>query len=133
MIEFQRTPSGRLRFTNDNKAVVYPVRDHDVDNLWLQPLDGSPGRLITNFPSEHIANFAWSFDGSQLALIRGHVDSDVVLIRDSQPGVSFFVILSLTMPPVSRVLGRHFSGDAVSCAISSRGKGFDSQTKAVFS
>ncbi len=85
MIEFQRTPSGRLRFTNDNKAVVYPVRDHDVDNLWLQPLDGSPGRLITNFPSEHIANFAWSFDGSQLALIRGHVDSDVVLIRDSQP------------------------------------------------
>ena len=34
--------------------------------------------------SEHIIDFHWSFDGSKLGVIRGHTDSDVVLIRDSQ-------------------------------------------------
>src|ERR1700732_1497887 len=33
-----------VRFTHDGKAVVYPFRDQDADNLWLQPLDGSSGK-----------------------------------------------------------------------------------------
>jgi serine/threonine protein kinase len=86
LLDFQRSPSGPVRFSPDGKAVVYPIREHDVDNLWLQPLDGSPGKQVTNFTAEHIGDgFAWSPDGTKLALIRGHVDSDVVLIRDSQP------------------------------------------------
>ena len=74
-----------MRFTPDGKAVVYPIRDQGVDNLWLQPLDGSPGRQITNFKSEQITDFHWSFDGSKLGLIRGHTDSDVVLLQESKP------------------------------------------------
>jgi hypothetical protein len=35
-----------IRFTHDGKAVVYPFRDRDADNLWPQPLDGSPGKQI---------------------------------------------------------------------------------------
>jgi hypothetical protein len=50
--------------------------------LWLQPLDGAKGKQITNFTSEHIFDFHWSVDGKQLALVRGHTDADVVLIRD---------------------------------------------------
>lgn len=73
-----------VRFTHDGKAVVYPVREQGVDNLWLQPLDGSPGKQLTNFKSEQITDFHWSFDGSKLALVRGHTDSDVVLIPDSE-------------------------------------------------
>jgi hypothetical protein len=65
--------------------VVYPFHDKDADNLWLQPLDGSPGRQITNFKSERITGFRWSFDGKQLGLIRGHTDSDVVLLQESKP------------------------------------------------
>jgi serine/threonine protein kinase len=87
LTDYQHLPSGEgaIEFSKDGRAVIYPFRNGDVDNLWLQPLDGSPGRQITNFTSEHIGNgFGWSFDGSKLALIRGHVDSDVVLIRDSQ-------------------------------------------------
>jgi Tol biopolymer transport system component len=85
-LDFQHLPQGEVRFSPDGKAVVYPFRNQDVENLWLQPLDGSPGRQLTNFATEHIGNsFAWSPDGSKLAIIRGHVDSDVVLIRDSQP------------------------------------------------
>jgi eukaryotic-like serine/threonine-protein kinase len=85
LVEFQEPNNGAVRFSTDGRAIIYPVRTRGIDNLWLQPLDGSPGRQITDFKSEHIYDFHWSFDGSKLALIRGHTDSDVVLIRDSQP------------------------------------------------
>ena len=83
-LPFDKPRSGAVRFFPDGKAVVYPVRTGGVDNLWSQPLDGSPGKQITDFPSEQIIDFHWSNDGSKLGVIRGHVDSDVVLIRDSK-------------------------------------------------
>jgi Tol biopolymer transport system component len=84
-LDFERPRSGPIRFSRDSKAVIYPFRHGGVDDLWLQPLDGSSGKQITDFKSDHIIDFHWSFDGSKLGLIRGHTDSDVVLIRDSQP------------------------------------------------
>jgi len=84
-IEFQRPRLGIARFTHDGKAVVYPFRDQDADNVWLQPLDGSPGKQLTNFKAEHIGEMHWSFDGSKLGMIRGHTDSDVVLLEESKP------------------------------------------------
>jgi Tol biopolymer transport system component len=44
-----------------------------VDNLWLQPLDGSKGRSLTDFTAERISDFRWSPDGKQLALVRGQI------------------------------------------------------------
>jgi len=82
ILEFERLRVGLLRFSRDGKAVVYPARDNGADNLWLQPLDGSKGHAITDFKSERIRDFHWSFDGKQLAMVRGHTDSDVVLLRD---------------------------------------------------
>ena len=76
---------GSIRFARDGKAAIYPVRNGGTLNLWLQPLDGSPGKQITDFKSEEISDFHWSLDGRKLGLIRGHTESDVVLIRDSQP------------------------------------------------
>jgi eukaryotic-like serine/threonine-protein kinase len=48
-LDLQRpVPTGRaVRFAHDGKAVVYAFPDQDAENLWLQPLDGSPGRQIT--------------------------------------------------------------------------------------
>ena len=63
-------------------SAIYPVRDGQTDNLWLQHLDGSPGKQLTDFKSELIRDFDYSFDGKHLAVIRGHRESDVVLIRD---------------------------------------------------
>ena len=83
LMSFQRTPDGPIGFTHDGKALLYPFREKDAGNLWLQPLDGSPGKPITDFKSDLISDFHWSFDGSKLALIRGRTDSDVVLFRDS--------------------------------------------------
>jgi serine/threonine protein kinase/Tol biopolymer transport system component len=74
-----------VRFTPDGKAVAYPSSDQGAQNLWLQPLDGSPGQQITNFKSEYIAAFHWSFDGSKLAVVHFHANYDVVLLEESKP------------------------------------------------
>ncbi len=83
-LPFQRPRFGLLHFSRDGKGVVYPTRDNGIDNLWLQPLDGSKGHQLTDFTAEQIFDFHWSFDGKQLALVRGHTDADVVLMRDMQ-------------------------------------------------
>ena len=74
---------GPILFKRDGTGIIYPVRDGQRDNLWLQHLDGSPGKQLTDFNSEYIRDFDYSYDGKQLAIIRGHQESDVVLIRDS--------------------------------------------------
>jgi serine/threonine protein kinase len=92
MVEFERPRAeygtmfgdGPILFTRDGKGIIYPVRDGQTDNLWLQNLDGSAGKLLTDFKSEFIRDFDFSFDGKQLAIIRGHREADVVLIRDSE-------------------------------------------------
>jgi serine/threonine protein kinase len=83
-LKFEREAAGLIRFTRDGKGVVYAVRENGIDNLWQQPLDGSPGKQLTSFKSEHIFDFHWSPDGSKLALVRGHDDSDVVLMRNQR-------------------------------------------------
>ncbi len=60
--------------------MAYPIRENEVDNIWVQPLDGSRGRQITNFDSEQILNFRWSPDGKSLCILRSHTDPDVVLL-----------------------------------------------------
>jgi serine/threonine protein kinase len=77
--------SGGVRFTPDRKAIAYPIRETGADNVWVQPLDGSAGHQITNFKSDQIVSFHWSPDGSKLALLRVHSESNVVLIQETKP------------------------------------------------
>ena len=72
------------QFTPDGRALVYPIRKEATDNLWWQPLDGSPGRQITNFQGDAIQNFQFSLDGKTLAVMRTHIESDIVLLKDSE-------------------------------------------------
>jgi serine/threonine protein kinase len=74
---------GHLSFTPDGKFFVYAIRVSGVENLWQQPIDGGPGRQITNFPAEQITNYHGSPDGKTIAMIRQHIDSDVVLLKDT--------------------------------------------------
>ena len=83
--EYDPRHRGQPRFSPDGKGIVYPVREKGVDNLWLQPLDGGPGRQLTNFASLKIYSYQWSPDGKSLALVRGDSPSDLVLIQNS-PG-----------------------------------------------
>ena len=76
--------SGGVQFTPDGKGIAYPVRENGVDNVWVQALDGSAGHPITHFDSEQIDSFHWSPDGKSLALLRGHSESDVVLLQQTR-------------------------------------------------
>ena len=80
-----RISTAGAQFSADGRAVAYPVSENGVDNIWIQPIDGSPGRQITHFNSEQILSFHWSPDGKKLGILRGHTDSDVVLVQESKP------------------------------------------------
>jgi len=77
--------SGPASFTPDGRALVYPIREAGVDNLWLQLLDSSAesGKRITNFTADLIDAYHFSLDGKQLGVLQRHVVSDVVLLRDT--------------------------------------------------
>ena len=85
LIPFERArATSMIQFSRDGKSLIYVVRDKGVDNLWQQPLEGGAGKMLTSFKAEHIWDYHWSPDGSRLALVRGHTDSDVVLMRNQQ-------------------------------------------------
>lgn len=71
-----------IRWTPDGRSVAYPITADGVSNIWSQLLDGSPPSPLTNFKDQLIFDFAWSRDGKHLALSRGSVNSDVVLISN---------------------------------------------------
>jgi eukaryotic-like serine/threonine-protein kinase len=81
--DLDQRASSPLGYAPDPKAVVYVVREKGVDNLWEQPLDNSPARQLTYFTGERIMRFRFSPDGSKIAVERGHVESDAVLLRDT--------------------------------------------------
>ena len=68
----------------DGQALAYIDTRAGVSNLWRLPLDSSPVKQITDFKTEQIFQFDWSRDGRWLALARGSVTSDVVLVKDSK-------------------------------------------------
>jgi hypothetical protein len=43
----------------------------------------SPSRPLTHFTSESIYSFRYSPDGTKIAIERGHMESDAVLLRDA--------------------------------------------------
>ncbi len=85
LIDVHPQISGSVQFTPDKEAVTYPIRENGVDNLWVQPLNGSAGHQITNFKSDQINWFHWSPDGKKLAVLRRHSEAAVVLIRETKP------------------------------------------------
>jgi serine/threonine protein kinase len=78
------SPDASFQFSPDGKALAFVVEEKGVDNIWLQPLDGSNGHPITNFKSEEITGFRWSPDAKHLAVGRNHNGSDVILLRDAE-------------------------------------------------
>jgi serine/threonine protein kinase len=85
---FQASPirqvSG-LAWTPDGSGVTYLVKQNGVDNIWFQPVDlkthgAAEPRQVTHFPSEMIWSYAWSADGKQIVISRGHSSTDAVLI-----------------------------------------------------
>ena len=72
-----------VRWSSDGRSLLYVSTRNGVSNLWQKPLGGGPSRQLTLFEEGRILNFAPSFDGRFIALIRGKTGGDVVLIHGS--------------------------------------------------
>jgi Tol biopolymer transport system component len=64
----------------DGQSLIYVDTRAGVSNLMRQPIAGGAATPLTKFTSEQIFFYALSPDQRQLGLVRGHVNSDVVLI-----------------------------------------------------
>jgi serine/threonine protein kinase len=71
-----------VHWTNDGRALAYVDARDGVSNIWIQLIDGSPPKQLTDFKLDSIFWFNWSRDGKQLALARGNSTSDVVLMSN---------------------------------------------------
>lgn len=70
-----------LQWTADGRALTYINHADGTYNIWNQPIAEGAPRPLTDFKTDRIFNFAWSRDGQRLALSRGVVTNDVVLIQ----------------------------------------------------
>ena len=73
---------GAFYFTPDSKEMAYVVQQGGGEAILAQPLDGSPTHMLTDFVPSQLLDFAWSPSGEQLAVLRQHSTSDIVLITD---------------------------------------------------
>ena len=71
-----------IRWTSSGDALTYVRTKNGVSNLWNQPANGDPAKQITNFTSGLIWRHAWSCSGKYLALARGNLTIDAVILTD---------------------------------------------------
>ncbi len=72
-----------LQWTPDSRSVLYNSSVDNVENIWSQPATGGPAVKLTSFQDAEISSFAISKDGHRLAVARGTIASDVVMITNS--------------------------------------------------
>jgi Tol biopolymer transport system component len=70
-----------LRWTPDGHSLAY-VDERNASAIISQPIHGGPERQLADFKPDYIFSFAWSRDGKQLAVARGTVTHDVILISN---------------------------------------------------
>jgi serine/threonine protein kinase/Tol biopolymer transport system component len=78
----EQAVSGRLQFSADGKAIYYPVTEKGVSNLVKQPLDGGAPVPVTDFKELTFYGYAFDWAHNKLAMTRGKVNSDVVVITE---------------------------------------------------
>ena len=71
----------RMRWTPDGKALIY--KDSAL-GLWRQPLDGGPRQPLKGFEDVQVSQFAWSFDGKNLAYTHGVDMREIVLLQNAK-------------------------------------------------
>ena len=67
-------------WTADTTGIHYPVTERGTTNIWRLPLGGGRPVQVTRFDRDLIFQFAWSREGRSLAMTRGSVSANVVLL-----------------------------------------------------
>lgn len=70
-----------VQWSTDGTLLYYINLDGDVSNVWGMNTADSTTSMFTKFTTGRVFNFALSSDGSRLALARGTVESDVLVLR----------------------------------------------------
>jgi TolB protein len=78
------TTGGAPEWSPDGKSLIVADNRTGTSNLWSLPLDGGPMKQLTDYKPDYIFTFdrQWSGDGKLMAMSRGTVTSDVILISD---------------------------------------------------
>lgn len=63
------------------QALGFLDQKDDSTNIWLQPIENGQPVRVTDFNYERIFEYSWSRDGRYLAVSRGVINRDVVIIR----------------------------------------------------
>ena len=67
-------------WTPDGKGIVFFDSRGETNNMWVQPVDGGKPKQITNFVQPSVSRSEYSRDGRQIAIVRGELTSNAVLI-----------------------------------------------------
>jgi serine/threonine protein kinase/Tol biopolymer transport system component len=76
------TTTGTPEWARDGRSVTLYDSRTGTPNLWSFPLDGSPMKQLTDFKPDGLFNRQLSFDGKWMAMSRGLITGDVILISD---------------------------------------------------
>jgi eukaryotic-like serine/threonine-protein kinase len=76
--------SSQVIWAPDSRSVMFVKTSGGVSNIWTQSLVAGTPQPVTTFTSDRIFSYSWSWDGKQLAVVRGDTLSDVVLISGFQ-------------------------------------------------
>ncbi len=75
-----------VRWTPDGESLAYIVYRDGVSNVWTQSIAAGELKQLTDFKSDQILWFDWSPDGQQLAVSRGTITSDIVMMHAKRDG-----------------------------------------------
>lgn len=73
-----------IRWSNDDRAILYSSILNNVGNIWSQPIEGGKPTKVTDFKDSMIVGFDLSQDGKQVICARGVLIRNAVLISDAQ-------------------------------------------------
>ena len=79
-IRLMNTVPASATWMPDGKSLIYIDTRGGVSNLMKQPIAGGTPAPLTKFTSEQVFSYAVSPDQKQVAVVRGRVSSDVVLV-----------------------------------------------------
>ncbi len=75
-----------IHWTPDSRGLAW-VDPLSVMKIMARTIDGQPPRLLTELKDgPRIVDFAWSLDGSQLAIERANETSDIVMLTGVNGG-----------------------------------------------
>jgi len=78
----QNWPSQSISFAPDNASLLFATSQNGVGQLWQQPFDQQPAKLLASFPGREIKNLSSSPNGSQIAFTSVAAHADAVILQD---------------------------------------------------